>query len=238
VDGVLLDLVLPRRCVVCRRSGVDLCTACLSAVERIRPPLCERCGAPVQWPVRRCTECAGRRLAFATARAAVAYDEAVRALVSAWKEHGLRRLAGPAADLVAEVVPPPRVDVLVPVPPDADRALARGHHPAAALAVELGERWDLPVERLVVRTRRTPRQRGLALAERRRNVARTFAAVRAPPRIGLVDDVYTTGSTVTAAASALRRAGARRVEAVTFARAVRGYTVRALARPPPAIPPE
>jgi predicted amidophosphoribosyltransferase len=233
VDAVL-DLLLPRRCVVCRTNGVDLCAACFRALPRLRPPLCERCGAPVAWPVRRCTECARRRLAFATARGAVAYDVAVRALVAGWKEHGLRRLARLAADLVAEVVARPDAQLLVPVPPDPGRALERGHHPAAALALELGRRWDLPVLPLVARARLTPRQRGLALAERRRNVAGAFAAGRAPPRVVLVDDVYTTGSTVAAAASALRRSGARDVHAVTFARAVRGYTVQTYARPRPA----
>jgi predicted amidophosphoribosyltransferase len=227
---VLLDLLLPRRCVVCRATGVDVCEGCLRAVRRLPEPLCERCGAPVAWPVRRCAECSGRRLAFATARAAVVYDAAVRAFVSAWKEHGLRGLVRAAADLVVEVVERPRVDVLVPIPPDSLRTLGRGHHPAGALAVELGRRWDLPVDPLVRRLRAAPRQRGLDVADRRRNVAGAFGARRAPPRVGLVDDVYTTGSTVAAASSALRREGARRVEAVTFARAVRGYTVPTLAR--------
>jgi predicted amidophosphoribosyltransferase len=233
VSVVLLDLLLPRRCVVCRAFGVDLCARCLRAVVRVPPPLCARCGAPVAWPVRRCAECAGRRLAFATARAAVVYDAAVRALVSGWKERGLRGLAGPAAELAAEVLEPPPVAVLVPVPPDPDRTLERGHHTAGALARELGRLWDLPVEPLVGRSRAAPRQRGLTLVERRRNLAGAFQASRAPPRVALIDDVYTTGSTVTAAASALRRSGARHVEALTFARVVRGYTVPSLARTRP-----
>jgi predicted amidophosphoribosyltransferase len=219
----MLDLLLPRRCIVCACSGSDLCQGCRAALPRLRPPLCARCGAPVAWPVARCLECAGRRLAFATARAAVAYDAAVRALVAGWKERGLRRLASFAAQLVAEAVPRPRVDVLVVVPPDGVRLLERGHHPAAQLARELGRAWELPVEPLLVRARSVPRQRGLPLAARRRNVAGAFAAARSPPRVAVVDDVYTSGSTVAAAASALRRSGARRVEAVTFARAVRGY---------------
>ena len=66
------------------------------------------------------------------------------------------------------------------------------------------------------------RQRGLKQAERRRNVAGAFLAGEGvPPRITLVDDVYTTGATVDAAASALRKGGARRVEVVTFARTIR-----------------
>jgi predicted amidophosphoribosyltransferase len=95
---------------------------------------------------------------------------------------------------------------------------------------ELGVRWELPVEPLVRRLRPLPKQRGLDLVARRRNVAGAFGARRAPPRVARVDAVYTTGSTGAAAATALRREGARRVEAVTFARAVRGYTVPTLAR--------
>jgi predicted amidophosphoribosyltransferase len=119
-------------------------------------------------------------------------------------------------------VPRPDVLVLCFVPPDRDRTLERGHHPAERLARELGRRWELPAEPLVRRARATSRQRGLGLADRRRNVARAFRAAAKPPsRVGVVDDVYTSGATANAAASALRKAGARRVEVVTFARAVR-----------------
>jgi len=78
------------------------------------------------------------------------------------------------------------------------------------------------VQPLLAWTRAIPHQRGLTRAERRRNVAGAFApAASAPTRVGLIDDVYTSGATVAAAASALRRGGARRVEVITFARVVR-----------------
>ena len=90
------------------------------------------------------------------------------------------------------------------------------------LARELGDRWGLPLLPVLGRTRPLPRQRGLSLADRRRNVAGAFApAWSAPARLVLVDDVYTSGSTVGAAATALRKGGARRVDVVTFARVVR-----------------
>jgi predicted amidophosphoribosyltransferase len=152
----------------------------------------------------------------------VAYEGAVRALVAAWKERGLRRLAALAAELVVECVPRPGVAALCFVPPDGDRSLRRGHHPAERLARELGRRWELPVSPLLRRAGTARRQRGLPLAERRRNVAGAFVpAARAPPAVALVDDVYTSGATANAAASALHKSGARRVEVVTFARAIR-----------------
>jgi predicted amidophosphoribosyltransferase len=217
----MLDLLLPQRCVCCGLGGTQLCAACLERLPRIKPPLCERCGTPTAWPVGRCRDCSGRRLAFASARAAVHYDDAVRAFVAAWKERALRRLAAAAVAVVTEVVPPPRADVVTFVPPDPDRELKRGHHPPRQLAERLAEHWDLPLA-VALRRRATKRQRGLSRAERRRNVAGVFAAERpAPSSVVLVDDVYTSGATANAAASALRKAGARRVEVVTFARVVR-----------------
>ena len=218
----LLDLLLPVRCVVCGVGGEQLCAGCRESLPRLQPPLCERCGAPTAWPVARCRECSGRRLAFASARAAVAYDDRTRLLVTAWKERGLRRLAADAADVIAETLSPPRATALAFVPPDRERVLARGYHPAERLAHELGERWELPVRPLVARTRSVRHQRGLTLPDRRRNVAGAFApAAAAPTRVALVDDVFTSGATAAAAASALRKGGAKRVEVVTFARVVR-----------------
>jgi predicted amidophosphoribosyltransferase len=220
--GILLDLLLPLRCVVCGAPSRAVCESCLAGLRRLGGPRCERCGTPTAWPVARCSECQGRRLAFASARSAVAYDGGAKALVSAWKEHGLRGLAQDAGALVAEVVPRPRAYTITFVPPDVDRALKRGHHPAESLARALGSRWQLPTTALLERTRPAPPQRGLGLAERRRNVRGSFRAPgRAPARVVLVDDVYTSGATAAAAASALRRAGGRHVEVVTFARAVR-----------------
>jgi competence protein ComFC len=218
----VLDLLLPQRCTVCSLPGSQLCSGCRSSLPRVEPPLCERCGAPTSWPVARCRECAGRRLAFARARAALEYDASVRRLVAAWKERGLRRLAPTAAELVDEVVERPRVDAIAVVPSDRDRALRRGHHPAEALARELALRWELPLLPALARVGAAQRQRGLTREERRRNLRGAFVARRpVPARVALVDDVYTTGATAHFAASALRKNGAGHVEVVTFSRTIR-----------------
>jgi ComF family protein len=213
---VLSELVLPRRCAVCGTPRADLCGACRGALVRIRPPLCELCGAPTAWPVARCAECSGRRLAFASARAAVEHEPA---LLRAWKERGLRRLAAVAAELVVEQLPRPD-GVLVPVPADPERLLRRGADTAGALARELARRWELSLA-APLRRSHGRRQRGLSRTDRRRNVAEAFHAHSAPEHAVLVDDVYTSGATVHAAAGALRRAGACEIHVVTFARAIR-----------------
>jgi predicted amidophosphoribosyltransferase len=144
-------------------------------------------------------------------------------LVAAWKERSIRALADTAAEVVCETLPPPPVDGLVFVPADGERMLQRGHNPARELALGLGARWGLPVGDVLRRCRRASRQRELSRTERRRNVAGAFRARRGPmPKsLCVIDDVYTTGATASAAASALRAAGARTVHVVTFARTVR-----------------
>ena len=151
------------------------------------------------------------------------YDPRARSIVSAWKERGRRDLAPVLAELVADVVARPAVDALVAVPGDRERGRARGHVPAGRLAEALGAVWHVPVEPLLGRSASTSRrQTGLPRSERRTNVRHAFKALgEAPARIALVDDVYTTGATGSACASELRRAGARHVEVICLARAVR-----------------
>ena len=141
--------------------------------------------------------------------------------MAGWKEHGLRRLAATAADVLVAAIARPSVEALTFVPPDRDRGLKRGHHPAERLALALGERWELPVLAVLARPRASQRQRGSSLADRRRNVRGAFVAQRAPPAVCLVDDVFTSGATASAAATALRKAGAREVQVVTLARTLR-----------------
>lgn len=220
--GSLFDVLVPDRCVLCGRGEALLCAPCLAGLQPVRPPLCTRCGAPTAWPVARCADCTGRRLAFASARAALVYDALGRRLVSAWKERGLRRLTPLLACLVVEAIERPAVTALTFVPAEADRARRRGQDPPAALARALGRAWELPVEPLLRRRPGGRRQAGLTREARRANVRGSFLSTGAAPvRVGLVDDVLTTGATVGAAATELRRSGARAVHVVALARAVR-----------------
>jgi predicted amidophosphoribosyltransferase len=208
--------------VACGRDALVLCVACRGSLRPVSEPCCSLCGAPTAWPVARCRECAGRRLRFDSARAAVLYVGAVRPFMGAWKERGLRRAADLAAELVALRVPTPVADIVTPVPPDGVRQLVRGRHPAVELASALGDRWGIEHAQLLARTGGARRQTGLGRAARAGNVRGAFAARGAvPERVLLVDDVYTTGATASAAASALKRAGAVSVHVVTFARTVR-----------------
>lgn len=193
-------------------------------MRRIGAPACALCGAPTLWPVARCRECTGRRLAFSSARGAVAYAGPAKDLVAAWKERGLRRAGVVAAELVAATLLRPAADLIAYIPPDPHRVLERGHHPAEGLARELGAQWEIEVVPLLRRApgHASPRQAALARPDRLRNARGAFTATTgAPSRVVLVDDVYTTGATADAAAAALRAVGADTVEVVTFARTTR-----------------
>jgi ComF family protein len=219
----LVGLLLPERCAACGASERAVCASCIAALRLLRGPLCARCGAPTAWPVDRCAECAGRRLSFTWARAAVAYEGPARTLIAAWKERGRRQLPRIFAGLLVELVPRPQAEVVTFIPADPARGHWRGANPAEQLAHLVAREWGLPVEALLARTRSAQPQRGLSRARRRRNVRGAFTATAgAPVSVVVLDDVYTTGATVGAAAMELRRAGARSVFVATFARAVRG----------------
>jgi predicted amidophosphoribosyltransferase len=197
-------------------------------MRALAAPLCARCGAPTELPLPACRACSRLRW-LSSARSAVWLDGPVVSLVSRWKR-GEISPARLAAALVAHEVQRPPVDVLAVVPAVRDRLLLRGADPPAELAAELARWWGLPLVPLVFRTRGVRPQRGLDASARRRNVRGAFAARAGPARVGLVDDVYTTGATVDECARALRQAGAGEVHVITFARTPLDRT---FARAPP-----
>jgi len=216
----LIDLLAPPRCALCRAAGPLLCPSCLAALPLLDGSVCARCGLPAVRPVDDCADCRGRRLGYASAAAALLYDGAARDLVHAFKDGALPGLADTAAGLVALVAPPPDVELLTWVPADPWRQAMRGYHPARLLCEALGRRFGLDARPLLRGPVWRRPQRGLRRRERRANVRDAFRATApVPASVGLIDDVHTTGATLSAAARALRRAGAGRVECLTLARA-------------------
>jgi len=241
----LEQLLFPAECLLCRallpfdRSPDLVCLLCRHRWRPVVPPWCERCGHPEPL-FGRCRVCADWPAALRCARSAVWLDAAARRAVHALKYGGLPRMADDLAAAAARVtlpIPDGHAAVLVPVPLGPRRQRTRGYNQSALLARGLGARWGHPVAELLVRTRETVTQTTLTPASRLANVAGAFAmrngecgmrnalsavdsAFRIPnSTLILVDDVFTTGATLGAAAQALEAAGARSVMAVTFGRA-------------------
>jgi ComF family protein len=245
LDSVV-DLFLPRRCVQCGAGGAWLCPVCAAGLVVLDERGCPHCACPGAVSGA-CPECGGRNLAFQRAAAAFAYAGPARRLVGACKFRALRSIAAAMADLAAprfgafvdglpvasSVEPPaspalPKPAVLVTcVPPHRGHQLERGFNQAELLARDLARAAGLPFAPLLVRTRHGRRQSGLAKAERAANVRGAFALVRDAERVAagvkrvvVIDDVFTTGETLSQCSSMLVAAGLE-PHVFTFARTVR-----------------
>jgi ComF family protein len=226
----LADLLLPRQCPVCRAllepDERVLCADCRSELEPVSTPLCDRCGLPGPDP---CPACRARAPGAVTRlRSAYAYAGPLRDAVLALKLGGRRELGDELGRLLARAPLPgwdwTEIELLVPVPLHGARLRERGFDQAAVIARALGEARALPVSLgRLERARPTERQaRAVDRAARLAGVRGAFRVRAGHPfrgkRLGLVDDVATTGATLEACAEALLLAGAREVRAATVAR--------------------
>lgn len=230
-----IDLVLPPRCLACGTEIDDplgLCAGCWGELQFLSAPSCRCCGLPlphtsIEAPL--CAGCSRRSPDFDRARAALRYDAGSARLILRYKHGG--RLEGvplfarwmhrAGEELLAEA------DLILPVPLHRWRLVRRGFNQSAMLAKRLAMLVDRPWSPgVLLRRRPTRSQQGLGAAARHENIKPSAFLVHRPDRIAgarvvLVDDVLTTGATVSACTTVLRRAGATAVDVLTLARVVR-----------------
>ena len=229
----LRELCFPAGCLLCRLplpafTPIHLCPACRAQIRLIASPLCQCCGVEFAGSGGNhyCGPCLTKPPYFSRARAIFRYDTESASLVHAFKYGGktvgratfcaLAQKALPLADLATP-------ELIIPVPLHRLRLQSRGFNQALVLA-----RFLFPKEgrriasQLLVRSRWTDPQTALSGRERRQNLGGAFA-VRQPEqihgrRILLIDDVFTTGTTLNECARVLLENGAIQVEALTLAR--------------------
>ncbi len=221
VRQVLLDLLFPPRCVICHRTGEWFCATCQQAIEKILPPICQRCGRPLSR--NNCPYCGKLPLQIDGTRATAFFEGNLRDAIHAFKYNHRPELAQPLGNLLSAYLAahPLPADVLIPVPLHLERERARGYNQSVLLARVLGEQHHLPVwSDVLTRTRHTRPQVELDAAERRINVQDAFAADArvAGKRILLIDDVCTTGATMEACGLELYAQGAKSVWGLAIAR--------------------
>jgi ComF family protein len=231
-----VDLVYPPRCEICGTDGLDpFCDECLRNVYTIEHPYCRRCSVPFppgqedRWL---CYECQHAQSPLVAGRCVGLHAGALREALARLKFHGSRRLVPALAELLYDRVlrevdepdglPLGDITALVPAVLHPRRRRWRGFDQSLELTKALGELWRIPVLKALERAHDTKPQVGLSPEERRHNMAGAFRMRPGVEVDGLVvavvDDVWTTGSTLGACARALQRGKAARVYGLTVTR--------------------
>ena len=219
--------LLPAACLLCtepvaaRENDALVCDLCRLRWRPVPHPVCERCGQP-SFRGMECRLCAAWPSGLSRARSAVWLEDSARAAVHQLKYEGWSRIAHSMAEAMRSLEPLTGQVCLVPVPLGAGRQRRRGYNQSERIGSALHAKTGLDIRTdLLFRIRETQTQTALTPESRHANVMGAFSARGAQGlQLVLVDDVFTTGATLAAAAAALVEAGATRVEAVTFARAV------------------
>lgn len=237
LDNILLvlrDLLFPPRCAVCGKGiGIPskgfLCTDCNGTLAVIESPMCTVCGQPFKGPEGSdhvCGQCLVHPPPFDKARSMFYYRDAARTLIHLIKFRGdgyaLKALAAESRKHLSEMLV--GIGMVVPVPLYPVRLRTRGFNQCLRLAEAVFPESTISTN-LLIRKHDTLPQTGLSLKERQKNVSGAFESSGVPEdveNILLLDDVYTTGSTVKACSRVLKKAGIKRVQVLTFARTVPG----------------
>jgi ComF family protein len=219
----ILNLLFPVACVVCRGPVLErrcgaACPECWSSLIPVDPPFCRQCGEPAAAIEGLCGHCMKGETVFDFARSALLFTRTLREIIHHLKYSDRVSLAKPLGNMLKECLDREAFtgERIVPVPLHHARERSRGFNQAELIAARLGRPV---VPRLLKRSKDTPSQTGLTRNERKRNLAGAFEVCgKVTGTIILVDDVYTTGSTMNEIARTLKRAGAERVEVLTVAR--------------------
>ena len=219
--SALVDMFYPERCVGCdRRSNDVLCRGCFEALPRVGSPTCGRCGLPTAFATFVCEACKNVDFGFESARAPLRYEGVGKEIVHSLKYRGYKKIvARLAAPLMLDALDDGRFDAVVPVPLHRSRHRKRGFNQAELLARGVAAEINAPLSDTLEVVRSTRDQVELSAAQRRANVAGAYRA-SAPlrGRVLLIDDVFTTGATMSACASTLILAGAKNVHALSLCR--------------------
>ncbi len=222
-----LDLLYPRHCPGCgeilRSRDRDLCPACRKTLDAVTDNYCLKCGRPVKAEEEYCRECREHRYYFTAGRSVFPYTDRWKRSLERYKYYGYREFgdfyARAMTWILKKELPRWKTGLIVPVPLSPRKRRRRGFDQSRLLAEKISLLTGIPADFTLVRkVRETKSQKKLTRLERRQNLRGAFSVERRIDGITVlvIDDVYTTGSTVNEMARILLAAGARDVYFLTL----------------------
>ena len=213
------DLFFPRRCPVCGivlKMNERVCIDCKGKIEYIVEPKCKKCGKPIRQVTQEyCSACEKGKHYYDKGIAMFTYNDAMRGSIYQYKYHNKREYADFYAEEICRYLGNEIVawnaDAIIPIPLHKQKLRKRGFNQAELLARKVGKKLDIPVRSdIVCRSRKTKAQKELGDRDRINNLKKAFKIIRNDVKLNtviLLDDIYTTGSTIDAVAKILRETG-------------------------------
>lgn len=224
----ILQLLYPLRCPVCDRivrpAGERICLECLGRLKILTPPWCMKCGKKLREEGEYCADCRRKVHVFQRGRALYEYESAALPIYR-FKYGGRQEYAeyfgGEMAEYLGDFIRSVQPDSLIPIPLHRKRKAVRGYNQAELLARAIGRRLEIPVDaKFLVREKNTVPLKYENPQERQNNLKKAFNIARNDVklrRVILIDDIYTTGSTMDEAVRTLQAAGVREVWFIALA---------------------
>jgi ComF family protein len=226
----ILDLLFPPRCIACSKPGQEIiCGECLRQINYLKPPICSVCGKPKDryFQGALCEDCSKNKPAFTLARSVALYEGVLKEAIHKFKFNCKKGLSDPLGRLIAEHlkgsdIPIRDIDIVIPIPLSRQRERERGYNQSMLLAEVVSREFQVKLDVTSLKKIKDIKpQFELARAERLVNIKGAFVSCEISNlNVLVIDDIYTTGATVSEAVSALKVAGAKNVYVLTLARAV------------------
>lgn len=226
IKAFLLEALYPEKCIICGRiCRGGLCTTCREKLLYVEEPRCKKCGKPIRrQEAEYCYDCANRPKTYEQGRSVWLHRQPISGAIYRFK-YKKKQIYGACFaremyDRYGDWMRQNRIEVLIPIPLHKSRRRMRGYNQAEVLARNLSELSGIPMDSHgVLRKRKTVAQKVLNDRQRRTNLARAFAireGWKPKKRVLLIDDIYTTGSTIEGVSSLLLQAGVEKVWFLTI----------------------
>lgn len=229
----IIHLFFPRRCPICDKAMFSsvfqkaelCCPACRNVPEYVTEPVCKKCGKPIEnEQAEYCYDCKKHPRVFVQGKALWIYKKQIKQSMYRFKYQNRQEYAryygSEIVRVYGEWIRRNKIEAIVPIPLHRTRKRQRGYNQAELLAKEIGRQMQVPVyANLLKRVRKTKAQKNLNDAERKNNLKKAFKTQENNVQLNhilLVDDIYTTGSTMNEAATELQKAGIEQIYCISI----------------------